>query len=215
MPKSQLQQELVSIIEHKQLTTVFQPIVSICEKKIIGYEALIRAPIDSPFYKSTYLFQCAEQYGLIAELDFLCRELSIRQFADFNHDKKLLFINVSPQVLLQPTFKTGETLRYLEQFGLHQHDVIIELTEHRPFDDYDLMKNAAVYYRNMGFDIALDDLGVGYSSNLRLWSELLPEYIKIDRFHSWFAARYRQAQFYSLNSRYFKSVTLSRYCRRD
>jgi len=36
-----------------------------------------------------------------------------------------------------------------------------------------------LHYRNMGFEIALDDLGAGYSG-LRLWSELLPEYVKID-----------------------------------
>ena len=33
----------------------------------------------------------------------------------------------------------------------------------------------------MGFGIALDDLGAGYSS-LRLWSELRPDYVKIDRY---------------------------------
>lgn len=181
MSHMQLQQELTAIIEQKQLTSFFQPVVSLLEKKIIGYEAFIRAPVDSSFYRTTYLFQCAEKYGLLTELDCLCCELSIQKFSRFEHEAKRLFINVSPQVLLQPTFKTDETLRDLEQFGLHQHDVIIELTEYRPIDDYELMKNAVAYYRNMGFDIALDDLGAGYEANLRLWSELLPEYIKIDR----------------------------------
>lgn len=181
MSSHALQKELTELIEQKQLTSFFQPVVSLLEKKIIGYEAFIRAPLESSFYKTPYLFQCAEKYGLLTQLDFLCCELSLKKFASFEHHAKHLFINISPQVLLQPTFKTIESLRDLEKLGLNQHDVIIELTEYRPIDDYELMKNAAAYYRNLGFDIALDDLGAGYGSNLRLWSELLPEYIKIDR----------------------------------
>ena len=35
-------------------------------------------------------------------------------------------------------------------------------------------------YRALGFGIALDDLGEGFS-NLRLWSEIAPDYVKIDK----------------------------------
>ena len=41
------------------------------------------------------------------------------------------------------------------------------------------MRNALLHYRSMGFQIAMDDLGEGFSS-LRLWSELRPEFVKID-----------------------------------
>lgn len=37
-----------------------------------------------------------------------------------------------------------------------------------------------MFYRGMGFQIAIDDLGEGFST-LRLWSELRPEYVKIDK----------------------------------
>jgi diguanylate cyclase (GGDEF)-like protein len=181
MSNAKLKQELLSILEHKKLTPFFQPIISVVKKEIIGYEALIRGPSDSVFHNPNHLFNVAEKYELISELDMLCRELSIQHYANSNLNSKLLFINVSPYALLQPKFKTGETLRYLEQFGLNPHDVVIELTEHKPFEDYELMLNAVAYYRGMGFDIALDDLGAGYSSNVRLWSEVLPEYIKIDQ----------------------------------
>lgn len=176
---SALQQELLSILEHKKLTPHFQPIISISQQKIIGYEALIRGPSNSPLHSPLNLFDIAERYGLSSQLEFVCRELSIKHFASFNLDSKL-FLNVSPCVLLQPEFKTGETLRYLEQFGVEPRQVVIELTEHKPIDDYELMREAMIHYRSMGFEIALDDLGAGYSS-LRLWSELLPEYVKIDQ----------------------------------
>ena len=180
MPALGLQHELLSILEHKKLTPYFQPIVSLTQNKIIGYEALIRAPSDSALHNPINLFQVAEQHKLLAQLDYVCREISISHYARFNLDAKLLFINVSPHVLMLPQFKSGETLRYLEEFGLNPHNIVIELTEHKPFDDYELMSEAVIHYRNMGFEIALDDLGAGYSSSLRLWAELLPEYIKID-----------------------------------
>ena len=176
---SALQQELISILEHKKLTPHFQPIISLAQKKIVAYEALIRGPSNSPLHSPLNLFDIADRYGLSSQLEFVCRELSIQHFAEFNLDAKL-FLNVSPHVLLQPEFKTGETLRYLEQFGLSPRNVVIELTEHKPIDDYELMREAVMHYRGMGFEIALDDLGAGYSS-LRLWSELLPEYVKIDQ----------------------------------
>ena len=176
---SSLQQELITILEHKKLTPHFQPIVSFAQKKIIGYEALIRGPSNSPLHSPLNLFDVADRYGLSSQLEFVCRELSIKHFADCNLDAKL-FLNVSPRVLLEPDFKTGETLRYLNQFGVSPHNVVIELTEHKPSDDYELMCEAMMHYRGMGFEIAFDDLGAGYSS-LRLWSELLPEYVKIDR----------------------------------
>ncbi len=176
---SALQQELISILEHKKLTPHFQPIISLTQKKIIAYEALIRGPSNSPLHSPLNLFDIADRYGLSSQLEFVCRELSIQHFTEFNLDAKL-FLNVSPHVLLQPEFKTGETLRYLEKFGLNPHNVVIELTEHKPTDDYELMREAVMHYRGMGFEIALDDLGAGYSS-LRLWSELLPEYVKIDQ----------------------------------
>lgn len=176
---SSLQQELLSILEHKNLTPCFQPIVSLSSKKMLGYEALIRGPSNSPLHSPLNLFEVAERYNLSTPLEFLCREISIQHYARFNLAAKL-FINVSPHVLSQPEFKTGETLRYLEKFGLSPHQVVIELTEHKPTDDYDLMREAVTHYRDMGFEIAMDDLGAGYSG-LRLWSEVLPEYVKIDQ----------------------------------
>ncbi|MDD5227731.1 MAG: EAL domain-containing protein, partial [Methylococcales bacterium] len=181
MSSLQLQQELQSIVKHRLLTPHFQPIISLVEKKIIGYEALIRGPSDSCLHNPINLFRVAEEFNLTTQLDFMCREISIEHYAHFNLNTKLLFLNVSPHILRSPKFKPGETLRYLAQFSLSPHDVVIELTEHKPIDDYGLMREAVAHYRDMGFEIALDDLGAGYSSSLRLWSELLPEYIKIDQ----------------------------------
>jgi diguanylate cyclase (GGDEF)-like protein len=173
-----LHKELIDILDHKKLTPYFQPIVSLIHKKIIGYEALIRGPSDSSLHSAFNLFDVAQRFNLTTKLEFICRELTIQRYASLGIREKL-FINVSPSVLLQPDFKNGITLQFLNKFNIDPHLIVIELTEHQPTDEYELMKNAVLHYRNMGFEIALDDLGAGYSG-LRLWSELLPEYVKID-----------------------------------
>lgn len=177
MPK--LHKEINSILDGKLLTPHFQPIVSLNQQKIMGYEALIRGPADSQLHNPFDLFATAEQFNLSIKLEFLCREITIQRYADLDIKEKL-FINASPGVLLQPDFKKGETLRLLDQYGVSPHSVIIELTEHTPADNYEIMRVSAQHYRSMGFQIALDDLGAGYSG-LRLWAELLPEYVKIDK----------------------------------
>ncbi len=174
-----LRKEIIKILDDKLLTPHFQPIVSLTQKKIMGYEALIRGPSDSPLHSPLDLFTTAEQFNLSTRLEFLCREITIQRYADLDIKEKL-FINACPLVLLQPEFKKGETLRLLDQYGVNPHSVIIELTEHKPADNYEIMRRSAKHYRGMGFEIALDDLGTGYSG-LRLWSELLPEYVKIDK----------------------------------
>lgn len=174
-----LKKELLRILQDKLLTPVFQPIVSVNQKQIVGYEALIRGPSDSPLHSPSNLFDTAERHDLQTELEFVCREISIRRFAQMKIPSKL-FINVSPSILLEPGFKSGETLKFIRASGMEPHAIIIELTEHQPTDDYQIMREAVEHYRSMGFEIALDDLGAGYSG-LRLWSELNPEYVKIDK----------------------------------
>jgi EAL domain-containing protein (putative c-di-GMP-specific phosphodiesterase class I)/GGDEF domain-containing protein/predicted transcriptional regulator len=174
-----LKTELLRILEGKLLTPVYQPIVSVNQRQIVGYEALIRGPSDSPLHSPMNLFDMAARHDLQAKLEFVCREAAICRFAQMSLPGKL-FINVSPSILLEPGFKSGETLKFIQSSGLEPQVIIIELTEHQPTDDYQIMREAVDHYRSMGFQIALDDLGAGYSG-LRLWAELKPEYVKIDK----------------------------------
>lgn len=170
---------LVEIVDKRQLTAHFQPIVSMPSGKIVGYEGLIRGPSDSPLHSPLRLFKAAGQWGLSLEVERLCRQVTLETFVRLNLTGKL-FLNVSPECLLQPHFRSGETLDYMRSLGLSPHQVVIELTENQPTYDYPLLIEAVRHYRAMGLEIAIDDLGEGFSS-LRLWSELRPEYVKIDQ----------------------------------
>lgn len=170
---------LSSILDRSDLHSLFQPIVSLSERRILGYEALTRGPSNSALHSPVSLFAVARHAGRLSELEMACRESACRRFSEQQLEGKL-FLNISPESLLEPSHPPGRTLELLQRYGIAPSEVVIELTEQTPTDDFGLLYTALHHYRDMGFSIAMDDLGAGYSS-LRLWSELRPEYVKIDR----------------------------------
>jgi diguanylate cyclase (GGDEF)-like protein len=169
---------LRDILEQRRLSALFQPIIDLKSGEFLGFEGLIRGPADSPLHSPINLFGAAEQQGLQLELEMLSRQIVLETFARLNLPGNL-FLNVSPETMAHPSFKNGQTLDFLKRLGIAPERVIIEITENQPTFDFEAMRDALLHYRGMGFKIAIDDLGEGFSS-LRLWSELRPEYIKID-----------------------------------
>jgi EAL domain-containing protein (putative c-di-GMP-specific phosphodiesterase class I)/GGDEF domain-containing protein len=170
---------LDKIIENEKIHVLFQPIFNITTQTIHGFEALSRGPEHSPLFSPVPLFQTAEHEGRLSELEEICRRHSIQAF----HARQLpgkLFINISPKALLEPGHAKGLTLSLVQELGLSPNQIVIELSEQYPADDIDLLKSCLNHYRSQGFLTAIDDLGTGYSG-LRLWSELAPDYVKIDR----------------------------------
>jgi len=174
-----IEELLEAIIQQDDLTVSFQPIVHLQTQQVYGYEGLIRGPANTVLYAPTRLFEAAARNNLLAELDFLCRKKVIIRFAQLNLPGRL-FINIDPITILHDQFREGTTIELLQQNGLTAGNVIIELTETHPVEDIALMQQAMKHYRSMGFRVALDDLGAGYSG-LKLWSEIRPDIVKVDR----------------------------------
>lgn len=170
--------ELSDIARTQDLRATFQPIFDLKKSQIIGHEGLIRGPENSLLHTPSALFKAARSCGLIVEIEYLSRRVILESFAK-QHGTGKLFINVSPDILMHPGSRTGETLKYIEEINLKPEQVIIEITENTPTVDYAELRKVVFHYRNMGFEIAIDDLGEGFSG-LRLWSELHPDYVKID-----------------------------------
>lgn len=170
---------LERILADESLYPLYQPIVNVDGQEIYGYEGLIRGPADSALHPPANLFAAAEQHACVAELDYLCRKIVIAQFARLNLPGRL-FVNANPAVLMAPGFREGLTTHYLNKAGIAPNRVVIEITETQPVGDYRLIQEAVEHYRGEGFLIAIDDLGAGYSG-LKLWSELRPDFVKIDR----------------------------------
>jgi len=169
---------LREIIQQRQLTALFQPLLNLKTGEFYGYEGLIRGPSNSTLHSPLNLFDAAAQQNLTLEVEMLSRQIVLENFVKLNLPGNL-FLNVSPETLLHPSFKNGCTLDFISKLGLSPERVVIEITENQPTYDFTSMRAALLHYREMGFQIAIDDLGEGFSS-LRLWSELRPEFIKID-----------------------------------
>jgi EAL domain-containing protein (putative c-di-GMP-specific phosphodiesterase class I)/GGDEF domain-containing protein len=182
MPQHELHDDFQvfgEIIASKNLSPLFQPIVDLDQRTIYGYESLIRGPSDSPYHSPAKLFDIAIRTGQLLKLDLLCREVGITHF----QQKKLpgkLFLNATPESLLEPGHRSGLTLEILSKAGIQPENVVIEMTEQSPMENFEVMRNAIEHYKLMGFKIAIDDLGAGYSG-LRRWSEIRPDYVKIDK----------------------------------
>src|SRR5476651_708753 len=91
---------LSSILAQSGLHSLFQPIISLSERRIVGYEALSRGPSNSPLHSPIALLAVARQAGRLNELEIACRESACRRFNEQQLPGKL-FLNVSPESLLE------------------------------------------------------------------------------------------------------------------
>lgn len=161
------------------LYPVFQPIVSLRDESVYGYEALSRFPANRWFEGPQQLFDFASQEGMVYILDRLARECAIESSGGLAGGQKL-FVNLTAQIMDDPQFTPGQTLSQLAKMGLSAHHVVFEITERSSIEDFEAAKRTLDHYRSQGFQIAIDDAGAGYSS-LQSIVELQPDFIKIDR----------------------------------
>ncbi len=174
-----MRSHLEDIIAKSRLMTLLQPVLDLVEGRVTGYEALSRGPSNSPLHAPQAMFRAAEHHGLLAELDWACARVALKTFARLNLPGRL-FVNLSPGSLLDPSFSPSAMLAALADAGLSSGQVVFEITEQSAALDYGDLRQAASLFRAEGIEVAIDDLGEGFSS-LRLWSELKPAFVKIDK----------------------------------
>ncbi len=168
--------ELRQILARQSLSTVFHPIVLLEGYEIVGYEALTRGPAGSQYESPESLFSSARQSNLSRQLDHQCKLTAI---ASAKPKGTKLFINTLPTTLDDPDLMGDGAVRILEASGLHPEDVVWELTERLPIDDYSAFSTTMKGYLEMGYSLAIDDVGTGYSS-IQTITHVRPSYLKID-----------------------------------
>jgi diguanylate cyclase (GGDEF)-like protein len=171
--------ELRRIMAEGLLYPVFQPILDFRVRAVLGYESLIRGPEKSPLQYPDQLFGAAARNGLTLDLEHACRDASLRAFAQQQLPGRL-FLNVTPGCLRDDRLMNGYTRDLLNELGIAPNRIVIELTENQQITDMPGIQEALLDYRGRGFQFAIDDLGEGFA-NLRMWSELRPEFVKIDK----------------------------------
>jgi diguanylate cyclase (GGDEF)-like protein len=161
------------------LHTLFQPILDGTTREAVGYEALTRGP-PGELHSPSALIKAAGRAGMTVELERACIGSALGSYRQLRL-KGRLFLNVLPQTLLDwPEFSEWLS-EQLTSARIDPHDVVVELTEHGLSEDETLLAAAVAPLRDLGCDIAIDDLGAG-SSGLKTWSAIRPDYVKVDRY---------------------------------
>ena len=173
-------QELALIIERRTIDTLFQPVFDARGERIHGHEALSRGPAGSALRGPLDLLAAAHSEGRSIELDLLMIDLAIERFGASGAPGHL-FINVLPATLLGCDDLATRIGKGTTQAGLRARDLVIEVTEHGLAADTGRIHASVQPLRRLGCGIAIDDLGAG-SSGLKIWSELRPDYVKLDSY---------------------------------
>lgn len=169
---------LQEIILKEDIRTVFQPIVNMRKPSILGYEALARGPRGTEFESPYMLFDIAMESDLMFELDRLCRKKALMSAAELEPEHKL-FVNTLPMTIRDPGFQDHAMIELLEKMKLDPSRIVLEVTERLAIENYDLFLEAMNYFTDIGFAVAVDDMGAGYSG-LEKIVHLKPAYLKFD-----------------------------------
>jgi EAL domain-containing protein (putative c-di-GMP-specific phosphodiesterase class I) len=169
---------LERILLEERVHSVFEPIVQLEGMKITGYEALSRGPTGTGLESPMNLFSIAERCGFEFELDNLCRRQALRNAGGIRSDQKL-FLNILPSSIHDPDFAGARVREMLGELGLAPRNLVLEISERQAIANYPIFREAIDHFSRLGFEIALDDTGAGFSS-LEAALELNPRYLKID-----------------------------------
>ncbi|MBV8200812.1 MAG: EAL domain-containing protein [Acidobacteria bacterium] len=170
--------ELRRILATRDVLIRFQPIVRLDDGLIHGFEALSSGPSGDIFENPEMLFSFAEETEQIVELERLCRLQAIRGAARLAAPQKL-FINCSAHGFVDPELVSQPILEEVRRAGREPHDIVFEVTERVAITEWKEFRAILAALRGLGFSIAIDDMGAGYSS-LQTVAEVEPDYLKFD-----------------------------------
>ncbi|HXO26403.1 MAG TPA: EAL domain-containing protein [Thermoanaerobaculia bacterium] len=170
--------ELRRILATRDVLIRYQPIVRLDDGIIHGFEALSSGPPGDIFENPEMLFSFAEETEQIVELERLCRLQAIRGAARLNTPQKL-FINCSAHGFVDPDLVSAPILEEVRQAGRDPRDIVFEVTERVAITEWKEFRAILAALRGIGFSIAIDDMGAGYSS-LQTVAEVEPDYLKFD-----------------------------------
>lgn len=149
----------------------FQPIVRWSEKRVFGYEALVRTREPSVPHPGV-LFDLAERVGGLDRLGRAIRASVAGQLCA--EDAFNVFVNLHPMDLLDEQLFAADAP--LTRFAPR---VVLEITERESLEHIEELGPRLADLKRRGFRIAIDDLGAGYAG-LSSFSALEPDVVKLD-----------------------------------
>ncbi len=184
------EQAIRQIIADKNVTTLFQPIVSIPAKSVVGLEAYSRGGDgNSCDLDPTLLFNDALPSDIQLEVDQVCREKAFKQFKPIHdvHEAMLLFVNTDPRTLDAIRPDALAIPKQAQQIGINPGTVVIEGVLRDSIKGKALMLGKLA--KEAGFRLCLDNCATddAFSHAISLTQ---PHFVKINR--SFFAEDQRK-----------------------
>ncbi len=159
-------------IAGKGFAMVFQPILDLRTRQVVGVEALSR--FDALLHRRPdEWFSEANQLGLGVELQLAAVERAIAALPRIPELLEGPYLSVNCSHLAAAS---GELVDLLQP---HAERIVVEITEHEPVDDYGPLTKALERLRELGVRVAIDDAGAGFAS-LHHTLQLSPDIIKVD-----------------------------------
>ena len=180
--RMQIEMDLRRAIEREQLHLVYQPIVTVRDRALAGFEALLRwrHPQRGAIGPSAFI-PIAEETGSILEigewvLDRVCRDLN-----EWRHKLDDTIINVNLSAMQLQQYDLVQRIDHIvRRNGVPARRVRLEVTETAIAAHPDLAARTLHEVRDLGIQLCIDDFGVGYSSLVSLLRYPFTS-LKIDR----------------------------------
>lgn len=163
---------VLGLLAGDELGLALQPIVRARDGSCFGYEALLRSShpdLDGP----GPVLQAVERHGLVGELAAVVASRALTWLESTKDN--FLFLNLHPAELGDPV-ALAKRLHVLEP---HASRIVLEITERSSIYGVGAWERSLEVIRGLGFELAVDDLGAGYSA-LAVLAELNPRFIKVD-----------------------------------
>ncbi len=177
-----VEQAIAQALCEERLELHFQPIVDARSKQPVLAEALVRMRSeDGRLLGPAYFIDVAEKTGQILPvgqwvLQQAC--LHARRLVE-SGTPSAISVNVSPRQLMHVNYvQSVETV--LADTGVAPSSIVLEVTESAVMEDVEKAKLTLAHLRRLGFRLALDDFGSGYSS-ISMLKSLPFDILKIDR----------------------------------
>ncbi|HYQ00335.1 MAG TPA: EAL domain-containing response regulator [Polyangiaceae bacterium] len=153
------------------LWVAYQPIVQAKCGSLFAHEALMRSE-EPDLPNPQAVLRAAERVDRLHVLGGTMRRLTARDLA--TTEDSALFVNLHPADLIDDALY--EASSPLTPFA---HRVVLEITERASLEHIGNLRDRVARLRELGFRIALDDLGAGYAG-LTSFTQLEPEFVKLD-----------------------------------
>jgi EAL domain-containing protein (putative c-di-GMP-specific phosphodiesterase class I)/CheY-like chemotaxis protein len=155
-----------------KLWIAMQPIVSWRTRTVLAYEALVRSE-EATLSRPTDLLDAADRLGRSREIGRAIRA-KIASLIPEAPGTALIFVNIHPTDLEDPDLLSGAGA--LTPFA---HRIVLEITERADIDRVGGLHKRLAVLRQLGYRIAIDDLGAGYAG-LSSFASMEPDVVKAD-----------------------------------